>query len=781
MGNLCDFSISLLSLTMHKLPIIRISLAVSCALPLAVAAQEGLQLKPQRALGLAPPSDPDVLPVFLEADKLRGHTEKEIEAEGSVKLRRGGQSVFADWMRYDQPAEEIRATGNVKLEQGGATVEGERLHYNLATDRGFMDKPRYILTPTPQQPASAASKQRFGDADARGRAERLLFEGPRRYRAEQAEYTTCEPGNDDWFIRTAQLDIDKDRDVGTGRDVSIVFMDRTIFYSPYLTFPLHQQRKSGFLTPHLGSSSRSGIEVTVPYYWNIAPNRDYTISPRLLTKRGLQLNNEFRYLEPDYSGDARIEILPADRQKNDEERYAGFFRHQHRLPYGWYGTLNLQKVSDDTYFTDLSTRIALTSQVLLPREGILSRGGTWGQTGVYGLTAHVQRWQTLQADPLAPITPPYNRQPQVTFTAQNWDFMRTDFDLLGQFIDFNHPTLVNGRRTVAYPSLSLPLQTSYAYLTPKIGTHFTHYALDKGTTTLPDTTRALPIFTAEAGLIFERDARITGQSFIQTLEPKIYYVYIPYRDQSQIPIFDTGQRDINLATIFAENQFSGHDRINDANQVTIGATSRFVNAQSGIERLRVGVAQRYYFQPQQVFVPGVPLRSSQSSSSDLLAALSGTVAPNWFADAGWQYNTDLSQTNRFNIGTRYQPQPGKVLNLVYRSTTGSVRQTDISTQWPITPQWTALARWNYSLLDNRMLEGLAGIEYNGGCWVFRAVAHRFATALQQASTSIFVQLELSGVSRLGTNPLEVLTRNIAGYVRQDPHNVRPGDGQWPGR
>jgi LPS-assembly protein len=319
-------------------------------------------------------------------------------------------------------------------------------------------------------------------------------------------------------------------------------------------------------------------------------------------------------------------------------------------------------------------------------------------------------------------------------------------------------------------------------LTPKVGTHFTHYALDKGTTTLPDSTRTLPIFTTEAGLVFERNARIVGQPFIQTLEPKLYYVYIPYRDQSQIPVFDSGVRDINLATIFAENQFSGHDRINDANQLTYGVTSRFVNAETGIERLRVGVAQRYYFRSQRVTVPGVPPRSDQSSSSDLLAALSGTVAPNWVAEAGWQYNTDLSQTQKFNVGARYQPRPGKVLNLVYRSTVGSVRQTDISAQWPVTPQWTALARWNYSLLDNRMLEGLAGIEYTGGCgcWVLRAVAHRFATAIQQASTSFFLQLELNGVSRLGTNPLDVLKSNIAGYVRQDPHPIRAEDGRFPG-
>jgi LPS-assembly protein len=763
---------------MRRLPTSRIALAVLCALPLAAAAQEGLQLKSQPTLVLKPPARTDDAPVFIEADRIRGHSEKETEAEGNVRLRKRGQAVFADWMRYDRPTDEVTAVGNVRIEQGGDIIEGERLRYQFDTDRGYMDKPRYTLTPGQPgltTPSPEAAKPRFTDVDARGRAERLLFEGTGLYRAQQAEYTTCEPGRDDWFIRSADLSIDRGRDVGVARDASIVFMGQTIFYTPYLSFSLHQQRKSGFLTPHYGSSSTSGLELTIPYYWNIAPNRDATISPRIITKRGLLLNNEFRYLEPTYSGEARFEVLPDDRQRQNDARYALSLQHRHTLPHGWFGLVNYQQVSDGNYFTDLSTRINLTSQVLLPREALLARGGTWGNGGVYGLTAHVQRWQTLQADLLAPVTPPHNRQPQVTLTAQNQDILRGDFDFLGSYVDFDHPTLVNGRRVVAYPSFTLPLQTSYAYLMPRAGLHFTHYALDRSTTTLPNSTRTLPVFTTEAGLIFERDTRIAGRSHIQTLEPKLFYVYIPFRDQSRLPNFESGVQDINFATIFSENQFSGHDRINDANQVTLGVSSRFISAETGIERLRVGLAQRYYFQSQRVTVPGVPPRSSQSSRSDLLAALSGTVAPHWVAEAGWQYNTDLSRTQKFNAGARYQPQPGKVLNLVYRNTFNAIDQTDISTQWPLSPQWTMLARWNYSVRDKRTLEALGGIEYNGGCWVLRVVGHRFAIATQQASTSIFVQLELNGVSRIGSNPLEVLQRNIAGYTRLDPRSVYPGD------
>ena len=765
---------------MHRLPIARITLAVLCALPVVAEAQEGLKLKAQPTLTLKPPSDAEIAPVFLEADHLRGHEDKETEAEGRVRLRRADQAVFADWLRYDKRENEVTAVGNVRIEQRGDTIEGERLRYNLETERGFMEKPHYMFTPVPRTPAPAAAKPRFTRADARGRAERLLFEGAGQYRVQQAEYTTCEPGNDDWYLRSADLQIDKDRNVGVARDASIVFMGRTIFYTPYLSFSLHEQRKSGFLTPHVGNSSKSGFELSVPYYWNIAPNRDATIAPRVLTKRGVLWDNEFRYLDPAYSGEARFEVLPNDRQKDDDTRYALFLQHRHTLPYGWSGLLNLQKVSDDTYFTDLSTRINLTSQVLLPREGVLARSGTWGRDGVYGFSAHVQRWQTLQPDVLAPVTPPYNRQPQLLLTAQNQEILGSDFDLMSSFVAFDHPTLVNGRRLVAYPSLTWPLQTSYAYLHPKIGAHFTHYALDKATTTLPDSTRTVPIFTADSGLIFERETTFGAQRFLQTLEPKFYYVYIPFRDQSQIPVFDSGARDINLATIFSENQFSGNDRINDANQVTLGVVSRLIFPDTGAERVRVALAQRYYFQPQRVTIPGVPSRSSESSASDLLAALSGGIAPHWTADVGWQYNTDLSQTQRFNAGARYQPQLGKVLNLVYRSTVNSVRQTDISAQWPVTGQWTVLGRWNFSFLDNRTLEALAGFEYNGGCWVFRAVGHRFATATGQASTSIFLQLELNGVSRIGTSPFEVLRRNIAGYARPEPQTSRTGDDRAPG-
>ncbi len=758
---------------MKKLIITRLSLALMCALPFAARGQVGLTLKSQPALLVVPPSLQEDVPLFIEADRLQGHQDHEAEAEGNVRLRRRGQAVFADWLRYDKPSGEFAAQGNVRMERGSDVVEGARLRYNLESDTGLMDKPTYALH---KSPGPAGQRQQFSDGDARGKAERILFEGPGRYRAERARHTYCGPGNEDWYLRAGDLSIDKERDLGIARDATIEFLGTPIFYSPYLSFSLHQERKSGFITPHYGSTNTGGVEVTIPYFVNIAPNRDATISPRIMTRRGLQMGGEFRYLEAGYSGEARGEILPDDRVAGGEQRRAYYLRHDQTLPSDWFGRLNLQRVSDNTYLIDLSTQIAQTSQVQLPSDLTVGRGGPWGAAGGYGLNVLAQRWQTLQPDPLQPVTPPYDRLPQITLAASRADVLRSDFDIYGQYTMFEHSTMTTGTRMVAYPSVSVPLQTAYATVTPKLGFNATQYIIDANSAGFTNQSRALPIFTTDSTVVFERPTTIGGAPFLQTLEPRLYYVYIPFRDQNSIPVFDSAQQDLNFATIYSENQFSGWDRINNANQLTVGVASRFIGADNGAERLRVAVAQRYNFEEQKVTLPGVA--PSTYSRSDLLAGLSGAIAPHLQARVGMQYSTNLSQWQKFDAGARYQPAPGRVLNLSYRYTQDNLRQTDISTQWPLGRGWTGLARWNYSLQDNRTLESLVGAEYNAGCWGLRLVVHSFATTTLETQTSFFVQLELGGLSRIGTNPMGTLRRNIGGYERLEPGSPRP-DGASP--
>ena len=744
----------------------------------------GVHLKLQPFLIRIPPDNRDQVPLFVDADSIQGHQDREIEATGAVRLRQRGKAVSADWLRYDKPEDEITAQGNVRLEQRGDVLEGAKLKFSLDSERGAMETPKYQV--------------RVNATTGHGDADRLVFEGPSKYRLLGGNYTSCDLGSEDWYLRAKDFEIDKERQIGTARGASVVLLGMPLIYTPYLSFSLDRQRKSGFLSPTFGTTGNSGSEFSLPYYWNIAPNRDATITPRVMAKRGVELQNEFRYLDPRYRGEFHYEILPHDRVKNGENRSAVSLVHTQSFSAGWNGSLNVQKVSDGTYFTDLSTQIAATSQVLLPRTAALAKGGTWWNDGSWGFSTVLYRWQTLQSDPLNPITPPYNSS-QVNFAATKLNAGFTDFSFNANFVDFSHPTLTNGKRVVAYPSLSVPLQTSFAYVTPKIGVHFTHYDLDQSVaTTVSSLNRTAPIFSTESGLIFERNMTLYGQRMQQTLEPKLYYVYIPTRDQSQIPIFDTGLQDINLATLYSENQFSGNDRINDANQLTMGVTSRLLQQDNGIERLRVGLAQRYYLKTQDVTLPGVAPRGS--NSSDLLAALSGTIAPHWIADVGWQYTTDLSQTQRVSAGTRYQPAPGKLLNFAYRYANGAIaasalpqitstalnpsntlRQVDISGQWPLTGRLSAVARWNYSTADSRLLEGLAGVEYDGGCWAFRVVAHSFATTATTSVSSVFAQLELNGVSKIGSNPLELLRRNVGGYhSRPSAQSARPDDA-FPGR
>ena len=733
----------------------------------AVGGDNGVRLKWQPALIPLVPGEREQLPLFFEADQLQGHQEQETEAEGAVRVWRRGQSFYADWLRYDHPEDEINARGNVRLEQDGDVLSGGSLRFNLATERGELDNPKYEVLVKATR--------------GRGVADKLLLEGEGKYRLLNGNYTTCDANDPDWIIRAADFEIDKQRQVGTAHNASIVFLGVPIFYTPYLSFSLDKQRKTGFLMPTAGSSGNSGAEVSLPFYWNIAPNYDATLTPRYMAKRGLQMNTEFRYLEPTFQGEFHYEILPNDRVDKDQNRFGIFLTHAQHWDNGWSGALDIEKVSDDTYFTDLSTQVTATSITLLPRQGSLNRTGAWGNDGIWSFGALMQRWQTLQPDPLQPVGVPYNRAPQLTFSAARQSFDLLNFNLDSNFTDFTHPTLVNGRRSVVYPSLSLPLQTSFAYLTPKIGVNYTHYDLDASTTTLAASqNRTVPIFSTESGLIFERPTSFYDAPMTQTLEPKLYYVYIPARNQNTLPNFDSGQQDLNFATLFTENQFSGYDRINDANQLTAGITSRFLQ-QDGIERLRVGLAQRYYFSTQEVTLPGVSARAS--NASDLLALVSGTIAPHWTTDFGWQYTTNLSQTQRLSFDTRYAPMPGKVLNVGYRyvsaaessflgltninGLSGVEKQIDISAQWPLSARWSVLGRWNYSLEDRTLLEGLAGFEYNNGCcWALRLVAHSFTTSTTTQVNAIFIQLELNGVSQFGSNPLELLRRSIGGYSQQ---------------
>lgn len=693
-------------------------------------------------------------PVHLEADRMEGHAGQDLKARGTVRLERGGLSLFADEVEYLQPTNEVTGSGNVRLERSTDRIEGDQFRYDLDNDEGFVDKPKFFSPKNAKRPRIA-----------RGNAGLVKFLGPNRERFSDARYTTCEPGQDDWFLRVRDLQLDRKVNIGEATNATVEFKGVPIFYWPWLTFPLGNERKSGFLTATFGTTGRSGLEAEIPYYWNIAPNMDATFSPRLLSRRGILLGNEFRYLYPNFNGELHGDLLPNDRQTGDSRSLLAF-RHQHALGAGWSAFADVNRVSDDNYFRDLSTRITETSTINLPRDvGVNYAGSTWSFLG------RTLSYQTLQDPTQAFRNSLYRLRPQLQITGVNPDVRGFAVRLFGEATDFGHPTDAEGRRFVLNPEASYTLGNAYSFITPKLGYHYTRYDLRRTPFGEPDITRSLPIFSVDSGLFFERDTTFRQRAYRQTLEPRLFYVNVPFEDQSRIPRFTTGLADFNFVQLFTENRFSGPDRVGDANQVTLATTTRFIEEDTGIERLRAIIGQRYNFRRQRVTLDG-PNVADDRKSSDLLLGLSGQLSTKWSLDSALQFNPENQHLERVSAGVRYSPAIGKVVNLSYRSASktavpaeGIPEQADLSFQWPVGRNWYGLGRVNYSFRDSRLLEGLLGVEYNRGCWELRLVAHRFTTAEQLVSTSFFIQLELNGLSRFGTNPLEVLKQNIPGYVK----------------
>lgn len=703
-------------------------------------------------------------PLLISADEIDGINQKSVSASGRVSVKRGDMELTADRVDYDMLTDLASIPGKVRMDRGGDIVSGLGLKLTVATEVGTLEQPSFFFSKNPTRPA-----QRY---EARGSAARMNLEGPDQERLFGARYTTCKPDQDDWYLKVSELALDRERNIGTGINGVVEFKGVPILYMPYMTFPLNSDRKSGFLPPSFGSSTSSGFELAIPYYWNVAPNHDATITPKMFTRRGVQIGTEFRYLGRNYLGELDAEYLPHDRLI-DHNRYLVSLRHYQNLaPWlapGWSASVNAQKVSDDNYFRDLSTRIANTAQTNLPRDASLTYASIVGDWSMRYLG-----YQTLQ-DPAALVTPPYRLAPQISFNAHPNRWNGIELNTLGEFTDFQHPTLVNGQRLLFYPTASLPFTAPYGFITPKVGFHTTHYQLTRNETGFDSGTRSLPIVSVDSGLSFERPLALWGESVSQTLEPRLFFLYVPFRDQSRLPSFSTAATDFSFAQIFNENLFVGGDRISDAKQMTAAITTRFIENLTGIERLRAAIGQRYYFRPQRVTLSDSALglsgeQQGNLSRSDLLTALSGQLSDSWFLDSGFQYSTSRTEFQRANIAARYNAEEGRILNFSYRYTRDSLKQVDISAQWPfgkVAPAWTLLARANHSFQDRRLIEGLLGVEYNRGCWELRLVAHRFATATQQYSNSFQFQLELKGLSKLGINPLETLRQNIPGYRRSD--------------
>jgi LPS-assembly protein len=730
--------------------------SASALLPLSVHAQMAL---PAAAPTPVPAQDQDA-PVNVSAEQMTGRPDRQVDLERDVELVKGATTIKSDKAQYRIIQDEVEATGHVWMQRLQDQYTGDFAEMNMGTGAGYVTNPTYLL----------------GKSGGRGHAKRIDFLSDDQAKVTQGTYSTCEAPDPDWYLRSNTMDLDSGRDVGTMHGGLLYFKDVPILGSPWMSFPLSGERKSGVLPPTIGMTTTGGAEVAVPYYFNLAPNYDLTLVPKYIARRGLQLGAETRYMGDGYNGVTNVEGIQ-DRVTGTG-RYSLSSIHNQTLAPGLQLAWNLNKASDNDYPSDFSHSITASTQRLLPRNVTLSYGSTyWSVVGI------VSKYQLLQ-DVNAPISKPYDRVPEITFTGTRYDIGGFDFNTVADFTRFANGSLISGDRAYVTQTVSYPIVRPGYFITPKVILDATSYNLNNVAVGQPTSlTRTVPTVSLDSGLIFERESTLLGRSMTQTLEPRLFYVRTPFRDQSQFPVFDSGLADFNFAQIFTENRFVGHDRISDANQLTAAVTSRLIE-ENGLERLRAAIGQRYYFADPRVSIAG-STSTNLGSKSDLLLALGGQITREFSTDNTVQYSETLRQMVRSTFGIRWQPAPKRVLNLQYRLDrtyvnpyTGQLdplKQVDISGQWPITQRIYAVGRMNYSIPDRTVAEGLAGFEYKADCWVFRVVAQRIPTSSTKASTGFFIQLELNGFSKIGSNPMDAIKSSVPGYQNVNLPDSTPGD------
>jgi LPS-assembly protein len=558
------------------------------------------------------------------------------------------------------------------------------------------------------------------------------------------------------------------------------FLGVPILGAPVLSFPATSAPRSGWLPPTIDTyDSRSGFGLVLPYYWRIAPNLDATLSPTLATRRGLGLLAELRYLQPNDSGRLQLHTLPHDRSVGTS-RQSFQLEHTGSLEGGLRYSAAWESASDNDYWKDFSGILPSQTPRLLAQDVRVSQ--RFDLAGAQAeLYSRAQGWQVLQNSD-DPIAPPYQRLPQLGLRL-NGDTrvgLRYDLRLEGNRFQLRNTEVAdvrpNGSRRHAQLDLSRPWDSGWGWFTPRVSVNAASYETD---TAMADgrtrASRTLPTYSLDSGLRFERSATLFGEALRQTLEPRLHYVLTPRRDQSALPMFDTAASDFNEVSIYADNPFSGIDRIADAHQLTLGGTTRLLSPRTGAELLRFGVAQRVQFRDQ-IITALTPDATTSSGGrlSDLMLFGSASLVPRWRFDATLQYSGDTSSISRTVLAARYQPGPFKTLSATYRYARSLSEQVELGWQWPIyrseqragsscQGQLYGVGRVNYSTFDRRITDAIAGLEYDAGCWIGRMVFYRTSTSNSSSTQKLMLQLELVGLSRLGSNPLKVLKDNIPGY------------------
>lgn len=693
----------------------------------------------------APPPPPaptggDEGVITINANRSESQARARLSLEGGVELVHGQRLLQAERLLFDQRQGVIEAAGAITLREGGFEIQGERVELDLRQGTAHFSGGRYQVAGQP----------------GRGSAGDLLIDGAARVTLREASFTTCPPGDDAWFIRAARIELKPLENEGNASHVRLEFMDVPFLYLPYIDFPLGQ-RKTGLLAPSFGTSSTTGNELELPFYWNIAPHRDATLTPRYMSERGTQLQTEFRYLNPDNDGTFTLDYLPEDRKTGDERGLLGL---QHRQFWNrWHGRIDYLQVSDENYMRELGARRDEVSASLLPR----ALGVSYAAEGLW-FEGRLSDFQPVD-ETLAGAQQPYRRLPQLRLRAQRPLAADWALDLAGEFVHFERNDSVSASRLDLEPGLSYHYTREAGYLTPRLALRDTRYRLDgqaPGADAHPS--RTLPLFTLDGGLWLERTWRILGDDYRQSLEPRLYYLYAPYRDQqgmisdasgSSDVVFDSAEAEFHFDQMFTTNRFSGADRVGDANQLTLALTSRLFDV-SGGQRLRARIGQSYHLSDRRVQLPGAA--AEKSHRSDVLVGLDGRVHEHWWADGLAQWSGDDDVLDKGNLRLAYELDPRHHADLALNYRRGLTKQASLLARWPLMRQWLVMGQWTHSFYEDRTLSAAAGIEYSDCCWSLRAAVRHFINSNDGSTDTAFaLQLELKGLANVGSN--------IAGFAQ----------------
>lgn len=726
----------------ERVSVPRFFLSITLGIPLLAAAQNLPQCAVPEEVAAAQALDEDDLrtPIEISADRADITGAEGSVLSGTVAVEQGQRKLVADKIEYDAQTQEFNVSGNVRYTDPELEVTGDTAEFAAGASRAIFTNAEFNYPAGP----------------ARGSAGTFELREDRTISLTDVTYTACPKGKDDWVLIAGAIELDAEEGKGVARNVKMKFKRVPIFYFPYFSFPLSEQRKSGILTPEFGNSDRNGTNIMVPVYWNIAPTRDATIAPRWLSKRGLQHNGEFRYLTGNSAGVLTGEYLKDDDIVNDD-RYFANITHITDFSHGWRFIADISDASDSQYFEDFRRGSSSTSITHLERNAQINYfGDTWT------LLARAQDFQTID-DTIAQIDEPYQRLPQLLIHGA-WPGHRTgiEYGITTEITNFDRDVGVTGVRFAIEPEVSYTYERNGFFARPRAAVQHTQYDLDNVIAGMDDSPSvSAPILSFDTGLIFEREAG-SQSTLVQTLEPRLFYAYIPFQDQAEIPIFDTIEPDFNFVQLYRENRFAGLDRVGDTSRLAFGLTTRLFNRDSGAELLRASIGQAVLFSNERVVLPG--MLPETDDSSDLLAELGLNWTGVWRAAMGYQYDPHDSETERAEMRLDYRPPDKKLFSVAYRFWRDLVEQSDLAFSWPVASRWNFVGRWTYDFDAQETIDEMVGVEYRGCCWGVQLLArNNVATRDGERDETFVLRFELTGLTSVGDPEKELFQRGILGY------------------